>query len=64
MRKRDEKKATGGHRASCSSTRSPHKAFRGPDEALPQRQIEVGGADEPQNQGAWFFIQHQIHENT
>ena len=19
--------------------------------------------DEPQNQGAWFFIQHQIHEN-
>jgi 2-oxoglutarate dehydrogenase E1 component len=41
----------------------PHKAFGAEIKKYPNATDVVWCQDEPQNQGAWFFIQHQIHEN-
>ena len=41
----------------------PHKAFATEMKRYPNATDIVWCQDEPQNQGAWFFIQHQIHEN-
>jgi 2-oxoglutarate dehydrogenase E1 component len=41
----------------------PHKAFAAEMKRFPNATDVVWCQDEPQNQGAWFFIQHQIHEN-
>ncbi|HEU5295689.1 MAG TPA: 2-oxoglutarate dehydrogenase E1 component [Burkholderiaceae bacterium] len=41
----------------------PHKAFAAEMKRFPNAAEVVWCQDEPQNQGAWFFIQHQIHEN-
>jgi 2-oxoglutarate dehydrogenase E1 component len=41
----------------------PHKAFAAELKKYPQATEIVWCQDEPQNQGAWFFIQHNIHEN-
>jgi 2-oxoglutarate dehydrogenase E1 component len=41
----------------------PHKAFATEIKKYPNATDVVWCQDEPQNQGAWFFIQHQIHEN-
>jgi 2-oxoglutarate dehydrogenase E1 component len=41
----------------------PHKAFAAEMKRYPNLTEVVWCQDEPQNQGAWFFIQHQIHEN-
>jgi len=41
----------------------PHKAFGAELKKYPNAVDIVWCQDEPQNQGAWFFIQHQIHEN-
>ena len=41
----------------------PHKAFAAEMKKYPNATDIVWCQDEPQNQGAWFFIQHQIHEN-
>jgi 2-oxoglutarate dehydrogenase E1 component len=41
----------------------PHKAFTAELKKFPNATEVVWCQDEPQNQGAWFFIQHQIHEN-
>ena len=41
----------------------PHKAFAAEIRRYPNASDIVWCQDEPQNQGAWFFIQHQIHEN-
>ncbi len=41
----------------------PHKAFATEMKKYPNATDVVWCQDEPQNQGAWFFIQHQIHEN-
>ncbi len=41
----------------------PHKAFAAELKRFPNATELVWCQDEPQNQGAWFFIQHQIHEN-
>ncbi len=41
----------------------PHKAFAAEIRRYPQAAEVVWCQDEPQNQGAWFFVQHAIHEN-
>ena len=41
----------------------PHKAFATELKKYPNVTEIVWCQDEPQNQGAWFFIQHNIHEN-
>ena len=41
----------------------PHKAFAGELKKYPNLTDIVWCQDEPQNQGAWFFVQHYIHEN-
>jgi 2-oxoglutarate dehydrogenase E1 component len=41
----------------------PHKAFAAELKRFPNATEIVWCQDEPQNQGAWFFIQHNIHEN-
>ncbi len=41
----------------------PHKAFAAELKKYPGATDIVWCQDEPQNQGAWFFIQHNIHEN-
>jgi 2-oxoglutarate dehydrogenase E1 component len=41
----------------------PHKAFAAELRKYPNATELVWCQDEPQNQGAWFFVQHYIHEN-
>jgi 2-oxoglutarate dehydrogenase E1 component len=41
----------------------PHKAFAAEVKKYPNAKDIVWCQDEPQNQGAWFFVQHYIHEN-
>jgi len=41
----------------------PHKAFAAEVKKYPNAVDIVWAQDEPQNQGAWFFVQHYIHEN-
>src|SRR5574343_1147239 len=41
----------------------PHKAFGAELKKYPNATEIVWCQDEPQNQGAWFFVQHNIHEN-
>ncbi len=41
----------------------PHKAFGTEIKKYPNATDIVWCQDEPQNQGAWFFVQHYIHEN-
>ncbi|MBL8319829.1 MAG: 2-oxoglutarate dehydrogenase E1 component [Burkholderiaceae bacterium] len=41
----------------------PHKAFGAEMKRFPNAAEVVWCQDEPQNQGAWFFVQHYLHEN-
>jgi 2-oxoglutarate dehydrogenase E1 component len=41
----------------------PHKAFAAEAKRFANATEIVWCQDEPQNQGAWFFVQHYIHEN-
>jgi 2-oxoglutarate dehydrogenase E1 component len=41
----------------------PHKVFSTELRKYPNATEIVWCQDEPQNQGAWFFVQHYIHEN-
>ena len=41
----------------------PHKAFSTELKKYPNVTEVVWCQDEPQNQGAWFFVQHYLHEN-
>jgi 2-oxoglutarate dehydrogenase E1 component len=41
----------------------PHKAFSTELKKYPNATDVVWCQDEPQNQGAWFFVQHYVHEN-
>ena len=64
VRKREEKKA-----ADVAIIRVeqlypfPHKAFAAEIKKYPGATELVWCQDEPQNQGAWFFVQHYVHEN-
>jgi len=64
IRKRDEKKAWDVAILRVEQLYPfPHKAFAAEMKRFPNATEIVWCQDEPQNQGAWFFIQHQIHEN-
>ena len=41
----------------------PHKVFSTELKKYPNAAEVVWCQDEPQNQGAWFFVQHYLHEN-
>ena len=41
----------------------PHKAFSAELKKYPNATEVVWCQDEPQNQGAWVFVQHYLHEN-
>jgi 2-oxoglutarate dehydrogenase E1 component len=41
----------------------PHKVFASELKKYPNATEVMWCQDEPQNQGAWFFVQHYIHEN-
>ncbi len=41
----------------------PHKSFAAELKRFPNATEIIWCQDEPQNQGAWFFVQHYIHEN-
>jgi 2-oxoglutarate dehydrogenase E1 component len=41
----------------------PHKAFSTELKKYPNATEVMWCQDEPQNQGAWFFVQHYLHEN-
>jgi len=64
IKKRDEKKAWDVAIVRVEQLYPfPHKAFAAEMKRFPNATEVVWCQDEPQNQGAWFFIQHQIHEN-
>jgi 2-oxoglutarate dehydrogenase E1 component len=64
IRKRDEKKAWDVAIVRVEQLYPfPHRAFAAEMKRFPNATEVVWCQDEPQNQGAWFFIQHQIHEN-
>ena len=64
VKKRDEK---GAHDVAILRVEQlypfPHKAFVAELKKYPNATEIVWCQDEPQNQGAWFFVQHYIHEN-
>ena len=41
----------------------PHKTFAAEVKRFPNATDVVWCQDEPQNQGAWFYVQHYVHEN-
>jgi 2-oxoglutarate dehydrogenase E1 component len=64
MRKREERKASDVAIVRVEQLYPfPHKAFAAEMKRFPNATEVVWCQDEPQNQGAWFFIQHQVHEN-
>nr|WP_295074941.1 2-oxoglutarate dehydrogenase E1 component [uncultured Roseateles sp.] len=64
VRKREEKKATDVAIIRVEQLYPfPHKAFAAEIKKYPGATELVWCQDEPQNQGAWFFVQHYVHEN-
>jgi 2-oxoglutarate dehydrogenase E1 component len=64
VKKREEKKATDVAILRVEQLYPfPHKAFAAELRKYPAVSDIVWCQDEPQNQGAWFFVQHYIHEN-
>jgi 2-oxoglutarate dehydrogenase E1 component len=65
VKKRDEKKASNDVAIMRVEQLYPfpHKAFAAEMKKYPNATEVVWCQDEPQNQGAWFFVQHYIHEN-
>jgi hypothetical protein len=64
VKKREEKKASDVAIVRVEQLYPfPHKAFAAEMKKYPNATEVVWCQDEPQNQGAWFFVQHYIHEN-
>ncbi len=64
MKRRDEKKSTDVVVLRVEQLYPfPHKSFASELRKFPNATEIVWCQDEPQNQGAWFFVQHYIHEN-
>ncbi len=64
IKRRDEKKASDTVILRVEQLYPfPHKAFAAELKKYPNLTEVVWCQDEPQNQGAWFFVQHYIHEN-
>jgi 2-oxoglutarate dehydrogenase E1 component len=64
VKKREEKKAGDVAVARVEQLYPfPHKAFAAELKRYSNATEVVWCQDEPQNQGAWFFVQHYIHEN-
>ncbi|MBE0548737.1 MAG: 2-oxoglutarate dehydrogenase E1 component [Rubrivivax sp.] len=64
LRRRDEKKAWEVAIVRVEQLYPfPHKAFAAEMKRYPNATEVVWCQDEPQNQGAWFFVQHYVHEN-
>jgi 2-oxoglutarate dehydrogenase E1 component len=64
IKKRDEKKAWDVAIIRVEQLYPfPHKAFAAEMKRFPNATDVVWCQDEPQNQGAWFFVQHYVHEN-
>ncbi|MEO7245383.1 MAG: 2-oxoglutarate dehydrogenase E1 component [Rubrivivax sp.] len=64
LRRRDEKKAWDVAILRVEQLYPfPHKSFANEMKRFPNAVDLVWCQDEPQNQGAWFFVQHYIHEN-
>ena len=64
VKKRDEKKANDVAIVRVEQLYPfPHRAFGNELKKYPNATDIVWCQDEPQNQGAWFFVQHQVHEN-
>jgi 2-oxoglutarate dehydrogenase E1 component len=64
LRRREEKKASDVAIVRVEQLYPfPHKAFAAEMKRFPNAAEVVWCQDEPQNQGAWFFVQHLVHEN-
>jgi 2-oxoglutarate dehydrogenase E1 component len=64
MKKREERKASDVAIVRVEQLYPfPHKAFAAEMKRFPNASDIVWCQDEPQNQGAWFFVQHYVHEN-
>jgi 2-oxoglutarate dehydrogenase E1 component len=64
IRKREEKKASDVAIIRVEQLYPfPHKAFAAELKRFPNATEVLWCQDEPQNQGAWFFVQHYVHEN-
>ncbi len=64
LRRRDEKKAWEVAIVRVEQLYPfPHKAFAAEMKRYPNATEVIWCQDEPQNQGAWFFVQHYVHEN-
>jgi 2-oxoglutarate dehydrogenase E1 component len=64
IRRRDEKKAWDVAIMRVEQLYPfPHKAFAAELKRYPNATEIIWCQDEPQNQGAWFYVQHYVHEN-
>jgi 2-oxoglutarate dehydrogenase E1 component len=64
IRRRDEKKAWDVAILRVEQLYPfPHKAFAAEMKRFSDATEVIWCQDEPQNQGAWFFVQHYVHEN-
>ena len=64
IRRRDEKKAWDVAIVRVEQLYPfPHKAFAAELKRYPNATEVIWCQDEPQNQGAWFYVQHYVHEN-
>jgi 2-oxoglutarate dehydrogenase E1 component len=64
LKRRDEKKLTDVAVLRVEQLYPfPHREFAAELRKFPNATEVVWCQDEPQNQGAWFFVQHYIHEN-